>query len=90
MAINLPLFNEKDPSDKRLAMGGLPVRHLASKDRMDRSVMWDDGLRREDYKKLDGNPNSVYAKTTWKNHRGIPIDVFCVKDDEEISIFEIL
>lgn len=90
MAIILERFDPKKPEDKSLVIDGVRVRHLASQDRLDRSVTWDDGLRREDYKRLEGNANAVFAKTSLKLHRATPIDVMLVKDDEEIAIYEIL
>lgn len=89
MALKLKEWNEKDPNDKSYNIDGSRCKHLASQSNTDRSVEWDSHLKREDYKKLDGNPFTFFARTQWKGF-GRNIDVVLIKDDDEIHLYEIL
>lgn len=79
------------PVDKegRVEIDDVKCRHYASQHRDVDGVKWGKDIKREDFKKLPGHDQTWYARTQFKGPEKL-VDVFFLKDEDEIHIYQIL
>ena len=86
-AINLP---KHKTIENAYELDGVAVRHWASQGRDVEDVKWGKGVQRTDFKPLPDHEYCIYAKTSVQGIDKRMKDVFYMKDDDEVHIYEIL
>lgn len=71
-------------------LDGLPVRHWASQGRDVEGIKWAKDIKREDYRPLPDHEYCIYSRTKVEGVGRQMKDVFYMRDDDEVHIFEIL
>jgi len=69
---------------------GLPVRHWAYQGRDVDGIAWGKKVGRNDFKPLPDHEYCIYARTQVQGIDKAMKDVFYLRDDDEVHIYEIL